>query len=100
MVVVSRVASLTYALGRPFVRVPHYAMVNLIAGRQVVPELIQRGFTAERVVEEALRLLTDAARNAQMRADLAEVRRRMGGGGASDRAADIVSEALRRPGPV
>ena len=49
MVVVYRLSPLTYALGRPFVRVPHYAMANLIAGREVVKELIQGDFRPEAV---------------------------------------------------
>ena len=57
MVVVYRVSPVTYALGRPFVRVPHFAMVNLIAEREVVKELMQSDFRAERVAEESLGLL-------------------------------------------
>jgi lipid-A-disaccharide synthase len=49
MVVVYRISALSYVLGRPLVQVPHYAMVNLIAEKRVVPELIQREFTPERV---------------------------------------------------
>ena len=59
MVVVYRLSPLTYALGRPFVRVPHYAMVNLIAGREVVQELIQSDFRPEAVAREVLALLDD-----------------------------------------
>ena len=94
MVVVYRVAPITYALGRPFVRVAHYAMVNLIAGREVVPELMQARFTPERLASEALSLLGDAGRTQRMRDDLAEVRRRLGGPGASARAAAIVGELI------
>lgn len=94
MVVVYRISRLSYALGRPFVRVPHYAMVNIVAEREVVPELIQDSFTPDRVVVEALSLLTDAPRRARMVSDLAEVRGRLGEGGASDRAAALVAEAL------
>jgi lipid-A-disaccharide synthase len=90
MVVVYRLSPLSYALGRPFVRVPHYAMVNLIAGREVVPELIQRDFTPERVAQEALTLLEDEDRAAEMRRDLGEVRRRLGAPGASRRAAQAL----------
>jgi lipid-A-disaccharide synthase len=97
MVVVYRVSPVSYALGRPFVRVPHYAMVNIIAGREVVPELIQGDFTPDRVAAEALALLTDTRRRKAMIEDLAEVRRRLGGGGASDRAAGQVAAALSRP---
>ena len=96
MVVVYRVSWPSYVIGRPFVRVPHYAMVNLVAGRRIVTELIQRAFTPERVSAEALALLDDRERAARMRADLAEVRQRLGGGGASERAARIVKEMLER----
>jgi lipid-A-disaccharide synthase len=96
MVVVYRISGLSYALGRRFVRVPHYAMVNIVAERQVVPELIQEAFTPDRVAAEVLSLLADGPRRARMAADLAEVRSRLGAGGASDRAAAIVAEALAR----
>jgi lipid-A-disaccharide synthase len=94
MVVVYRLAPLTYALGRPFVRLDRFAMVNLVAGRDVVPELIQGGFTPERVAGETLRLLDDPARRAGMKRDLAFVRERLGGPGASQRAAAAVAAFL------
>lgn len=96
MVVVYRLSPLTYRLGRPFVRVSQFAMVNLIAQRTVVPELIQADFTPERVAREALGLLSDATRRQQMKADLEEVRRRLGGPGASVRAAAAVAEEIAR----
>lgn len=95
MVVVYRVAPLTYALGRPFVRVPHFAMVNLIAGREVVPELEQWEVTPERVSAEALALLSDPDAADRMRRELARVRELLGGPGASGRAADAVVEILQ-----
>ena len=94
MVVVYRLAPLTYRLGRPFVRVDRFAMVNLIAERTVAPELIQGDFTPERVAGEALGLLSDPERRRRMKADLDEVRRRLGGPGASARAAEAVLEEL------
>jgi lipid-A-disaccharide synthase len=97
MVVVYRVAPLTYHLGRHLVRVPHVAMANLIAGRRLVPELIQGDFTPEAVAEEALALLEDPARAAAMREGLAEVRARLGEPGASARAAAAVAELMRHP---
>ncbi len=59
MVVVYRLSPLTYRLGRPFVRVDTFAMANLVAGRQVVPELMQDDFTPDAVAERALPLLED-----------------------------------------
>ena len=61
MVVVYRLSPLTYRLGKPFIHVDTYAMANLIAGRRVVPELIQDAFTPRAVADEALRVLTDPA---------------------------------------
>jgi lipid-A-disaccharide synthase len=95
MIVVYRLSPLTYALGRPFVRVPHFAMVNLIAGRRVVPEVIQRDFTPERVVGEVLQLMDDPGRRAEMTEALLEVRGRLGGPGASARSARTVLEVWR-----
>ncbi|HET8647304.1 MAG TPA: lipid-A-disaccharide synthase, partial [Vicinamibacteria bacterium] len=101
MVVVYHLSPITYALGRRFVSVPHYAMVNLIAGRRVVPEVIQREFTPERTAAEVLALLEDTGRRERMISDLDEVRRRLGERGASARAARAVAEALswRPPAP-
>ena len=97
MVVVYRVAPLTYHLGRHLIRVPHVAMANLIAGRRLVPELIQGDFTPEAVATEAIALLEDPARAATMREGLAEVRARLGGPGASARAAAAVADLMLRP---
>jgi lipid-A-disaccharide synthase len=94
MVVVYRLSALTYALGKPFVRVPHYAMANLIAGRAVVRELIQGGFRPEAVAEEALALLEDGPHRDAVLSGLAEARARLGPGGASARAAEAVAREL------
>ena len=94
MVVVYRINPLSYLLGRPLVDVPHYAMVNLIAERRLVPELIQGEFTPDNVVRHSLALLDEPARAEEMRAGLADVRQRLGAGGASARAADEIAELL------
>jgi lipid-A-disaccharide synthase len=90
MVVVYRVSPMTYRLGRRLIRLETFAMVNLIAGERIVPELIQDAFTPEAVAREAVALLTDRSRAAQMRAGLARVRERLGGRGASRRAAEAI----------
>jgi len=94
MVVVYRVSRLTYALGRPFVKVPHYAMANLLAGREVVKELIQGDFQPEAVTTEVLALLEDPGRREPVRRGLAEIRARLGPPGASTRAAAVVAQLL------
>jgi lipid-A-disaccharide synthase len=96
MVVVYRLSSLTYTLGKPFVKVDTYAMANLVAGARVVPELIQDDFTPERVANEAIALLTDRDRHAATRRALGTVRHRLGEPGASGRAADAVLAVARR----
>lgn len=95
MVVVYRVSPLSFALGRCFVRLPHYAMVNLVAGRRLVPELIQRAFTPARVEQEALALLEHREKADRMRDGLVEVRGLLGEPGASGRAAWAVFETLK-----
>ena len=94
MVIVYRLAPFTYALARMIVRVPFIGMPNLIAERRVVPELIQRDVTPSRIAAEATRLLTDAQAYSVAQAGLREVRQRLGGGGAAERAATLVAEML------
>jgi lipid-A-disaccharide synthase len=77
MVTFYKVTTASWLMGRLMVRVPFYSMVNLIAGRAVVPELMQSQLTGERLAAEALRLLADDGARAQMRADLAEVAARL-----------------------
>jgi len=90
MVVVYRLSPLEYRLGKPFVAVDMYAMVNLIAGERVVPELIQNAFTPEAVARETVSMLTDRGRVAHIRDGLRRVRERLGPPGASRRAAEAI----------
>jgi len=73
MVTFYRVNRLTWMLGKSLVRVPFFSMVNLIAERKVVPELIQDDMTGERLAVEVVALLNDTAGQAQMRRELAQV---------------------------
>lgn len=95
MVVVYRVTPLTALLAKPLVRTRFFAMVNLIADRKAVPELIQREFTAENVAKEIHRLLTQPRAREAIRGELAEIRTRLGPPGAVDRAADAIAERLK-----
>lgn len=95
MVVVYRVSPLTALLAKPLIRTPHFAMVNLIAGKEAVPELVQDNFTPRKVADATLRLLQDGEARAAMRSELAEVRRRLGPPGAVERAAEQIVALLR-----
>jgi lipid-A-disaccharide synthase len=81
MVIVYRGSELNWRLIRPLIRLDMFGMVNLIAGRQVAPELIQHDMTAERVARCVVEILSDPERLARMRRDLAEVRERLQAGG-------------------
>ena len=96
MVVVYRVSPLTYRLGRPFLKVDTYAMPNLVAGRRIVPELIQDDFTPGRLAEETVALLTDAERRTRTGEALRRVREQLGAPGASARAAAAILEVAAK----
>src|SRR5204862_6581062 len=94
-VMVDLVAPPPYLLGPATVTVPHFGMVNLIAGREVVPELVQSDFTAERVASEIDRIGADGEDRETMLSGLREVRSRLRGvradaGHAADRAARTI----------
>jgi lipid-A-disaccharide synthase len=76
-VVVYRLSPITWLLGRRLVRLDTFAMANLIAGRRIVPELIQRDFTASNVVRELSAILPEGPRREQMIADLQQVQARL-----------------------
>jgi lipid-A-disaccharide synthase len=96
MVVVYRVSSVTAAVAAPLIRSPYFAMVNVIAGRRIVPELIQDDFTGPGVAREVTRLLDSPADREAMKRELAAVEASLHGprGDAISRAADVVCEML------
>jgi lipid-A-disaccharide synthase len=94
MIVVYRLAPLTAAIAGLLVRTPMFAMVNLIAGKRVVPELVQKDFTPARLASEAVRLLDSPDARVEMRRRLAEVREKLGPPGALERAADLIAGML------
>ncbi|MEW5701437.1 MAG: lipid-A-disaccharide synthase [Candidatus Zixiibacteriota bacterium] len=94
MVCAFRTGALNYAIGRRLVQVRYAAMPNLIAGRQVVPEFIQKAATAEALAAAAAELLTRPDAAARQREDLANVRARLGSPGAVERAADVIDQWL------
>ena len=99
MVILYRLSSLSYWVGRMLVHVNHIGLVNLVAGRGIAPELIQRDATPERISQEALRILTDPILRRQMAESMIEVRQRLGEPGSVQRAARIVYSMLAEDVP-
>lgn len=99
MVVFYRVSAATWIVGKPLVNVAHYSMVNLLAGRAIVPELIQGDFTGERLAAEAKRLLENEADRTRMREELKVVERSLRAKRpAAERAAEVIRDALKSRG--
>jgi lipid-A-disaccharide synthase len=101
-VMVYRVSPLTYLLGRSQVKVPHFAMVNLIAGREIVPELVQDDFTADKVVARLRDIFPDGPARNQMIAGLATVKTLLRGPNPealhpAERAAEAIMALLQQP---
>ncbi|HEY3175134.1 MAG TPA: lipid-A-disaccharide synthase [Candidatus Polarisedimenticolia bacterium] len=96
MVIVYRLNPLTYQLARRMTHLKWFGMVNLVAGRMIVPELIQSDCTPENIAAEIERFLTDRVLRERTRRDLKGVKEELGGGGAFAAAAAIVIEELRR----
>jgi lipid-A-disaccharide synthase len=95
MVTFYKVTALSWFAGRFLVDVPYYSMVNLVAGRMVVPELMQNEMSGARLAEEALRLLEQPGKRDEMRMGLAEVAARLSGAAdPMERAASIVRQML------
>jgi lipid-A-disaccharide synthase len=94
MVVIYRVTPASAFVLRRMIRTPFIGMVNLIAGKQVVPELVQDQFTSKGVVREVRRLLLSSEARQVMKVELAKVSAKLGPGGAIDRAADIFARML------
>jgi lipid-A-disaccharide synthase len=98
-VMVYRVSPLTWKLGRRLVSVPFFAMPNLIAGREVAPELVQENLTPENIVARMNQIIPDGPGRQTMLEGLREVRTKLaapaGSASASDRAADAVLPALK-----
>jgi lipid-A-disaccharide synthase len=90
MVLLYRTTWLTYRLARLLVRVKWIGLVNLVAGRSVVPELIQGDATGQRTYEEAIRILEDRTTYDEMTRAFVQVKEQLGGPGASARAAEVV----------
>jgi len=94
MVIIYKMSPLTYLVGRKLVKVDHIGMANIIAGKKVVPELIQNEATAERITHEATRMLEDSLYHQSICEELASTNKKLGKPGASKRAAKIALKML------
>lgn len=93
VVVMYRLSRATYALARKLVRLPHFSLVNIVAGKQVVPELIQHEVNGPRIAEE-VRKLVAPERYEAVRADLAAIRAKLGEPGAARRVAEEIHKMV------
>src|SRR4029450_7171171 len=100
MIIVYRLSWITYALARMLVNVKHVGMVNIMAGKEVVPELIQADFTAERVVKKTRTLLEDRDRRDRIVGKLVSLREKLGTPGAADRVAHIAMSMMGKGSSV
>lgn len=95
MVIAYRVSPLSYWVGRAMVKVDWVGLVNIVAGRKVVPELLQGEARGERIAAEVLRILDDEPYRKEMLGGLAEVREKLGTPGAAERVARMALEMIR-----
>ncbi|MBA3038039.1 MAG: lipid-A-disaccharide synthase [Desulfobacterium sp.] len=95
MIIIYKVSAVSYLLGKALIKVSNICLVNLVAGRQIVPELIQGKATSANIAYEALKMLNNPDELETMRNDLAGIRDILGGAGASERVADIALSMLQ-----
>ena len=95
VVVMFKLSRANYLLGKVVVKIPHFSLVNIVAGKEVVPELIQRDVNPRRIAEETRKLL-EPANYARVVEELATVRGKLGDAGAARRAAEAVMSVVRR----
>lgn len=94
MIIIYKVSLLSYWVGRALIRVDHIGLVNLVAEKEIAPELIQRDVNPERISDEAFRILRDPIRSRKMAELMNDIRQKLGEPGAAQRAASIVYSIL------
>lgn len=95
VIIIYKVSPLSYRLGKALIKVKHIGLVNLIAEREIVPELIQDRASPELIAETVLKLVKSPASLNAIRHTFADVRYRLGGPGASSRVADIALNMIK-----
>jgi len=94
MIIIYKVSFLSYWIGRTLIRVDHIGLVNLVAEKEIAPELIQKDVIPQRIADEAFRILRDPILSRKMTESMGEVRQRLGDPGAAQRAARLVCSML------
>ena len=98
MVIIYKVSLPSYWIARALIRVDHIGLVNLVAEKEIAPELIQRDVNPRRIADEALRILRDPLLSRKMVESMGEVRQKLGEPGAAQRAAHIVLSLMKKAG--
>ncbi|MCP4583975.1 MAG: lipid-A-disaccharide synthase [candidate division Zixibacteria bacterium] len=96
MIVVYKTSLVTYLIARNLIRIPHIGMVNVVAGKKIVPELIQGDCQAEKIAGESFKYLDDSQYNNEVQAQLLKIRSKLGETGAARRAAMAAVDVLGR----
>lgn len=96
MVIIYKVSPISFMLGRALIRVPNIGLVNLVAGRQLVPEFVQNAANAENISSAVAEMLTDRIKLNHLKKQLFALRDVMGGAGASDRVAELALGMLQK----
>jgi lipid-A-disaccharide synthase len=99
-VVIYKMNPLNYMLYRPQVKLPYIGMVNIVAGREIIPEFIQFRATTKNISQEVIRLLKNGAELEKMKQNLSRIRSSLGEPGASLRAAQIIIRDLNKEYPT
>ena len=94
MIIVYKVSMLSYLLGRWLIKVDSIGLANLIAGRNIVPELVQKDATADKIADMAFKMCSNPEWQKDIRKDLIGIKKMLGGPGASKRVADIAIKML------
>jgi lipid-A-disaccharide synthase len=94
MIIIYKVSFPSYWIGRAFIRVDHIGLVNLVAEKEIAPELIQKDVCPQRIADEAFRILRDPILSRKMTESMGEVRQKLGKPGAVERVAHIVASLL------
>ncbi|MCD6380208.1 lipid-A-disaccharide synthase, partial [bacterium] len=95
MVTMYKTTAITYAIGKLLVQIPFVAMPNVLAGRKIVSELVQKNATGSKIAAEAMELLTNGIKYSKMSGELLELREKLKGGGGVNEVAKVALEMAR-----